>query len=183
MDTMSSLLQAITDCESRGGPGGAGRRAASCGGIVGISPPGSCLSELHAAAGVRTDDAAGRESSSRSGTEGVPVRAFDVPANGGFGGFQTIDFLCTVGSSSRGAAGGSLTAPGTRDEVSGRGAWRVILRGHKHERPVGTGPMTRQQRGGAVGGGVAGGTTHEPVDRGKSTRTGRTGGLQSWRFW
>ncbi|CAB1100120.1 unnamed protein product [Ectocarpus sp. CCAP 1310/34] len=116
MDKMSSLLQAMPDCGSRGGPGGAGRRAASCGGIVGISPPGSCLSELHAAAGVRTDDAAGRESSSRSGTEGEPVRALDVPANGGFGGFQTIDFFCAVGSSSRGAAGGRLTAPGTRNE-------------------------------------------------------------------
>ncbi|CAB1120944.1 unnamed protein product [Ectocarpus sp. CCAP 1310/34] len=106
MDKMSSLLQAMPDCGSRGGPAGAGRRAAYCGGIVGISLPGSCLSELYAAAGVRTDEASGRESSSRSGTENEHVRALDVPANGGFGGFQTIDFICAVGSSSRGAAGG-----------------------------------------------------------------------------
>ncbi|CAB1107490.1 unnamed protein product [Ectocarpus sp. CCAP 1310/34] len=33
MDKMSSLLQAMPDYGSRGEPGGAGRRAASCGGI------------------------------------------------------------------------------------------------------------------------------------------------------
>lgn len=168
---------------AEGGSGGAERGAASGGGIVRISPPGSCLSELHAAVGVRTDDAAGGGRSSRSGTEGEPVRAFDVPASGGFGGFQNTDFLRAVGSSSRGAAGGGLTAPGTRDEVPLGGAWRIVLRGHAHERPVGTGPMARRQRGGGVSGGVAAGRTHEPVDRGKRTRSEKAGVLHSWRFW
>lgn len=89
------------------------------------------------------------------------------------------DCLCTVGSSSKGVVGGGLTAPGTRDKVSRGRAWNIVLRGHPHEGLVGTGPMTRQQRGGDIGGGVAGGTILEPVDRGKSTCSERTGVLHS----
>lgn len=63
MDKMSLLLQTKSGCGSRG--------AASGCGIVGLSTPGNRLSELPAAVGVRTDDAARGGSNSRLSTGGV----------------------------------------------------------------------------------------------------------------
>ena len=96
MDNMSLLLQTKSDGRGEEESGGAGRGPASGVGGNGEISPGN-PQELPAAVGVGLGDTAGGESSSRSGAEGEPVQAQEVPAKSGFGGFQNTDSLCKLG--------------------------------------------------------------------------------------
>lgn len=190
---MSPLLQAKFHCRSRGESGAAEKRHRRWGyrNLAAMQLPSRAA---RCGGRYRIDDTAGEESSSRSSTEGEPVRQV-TSRMVGLVGFRTLTFSVRVGAKVEalvllgalanvshqltrpmrrslpalegGAAGGGLTVPGTRDKVSLGGARRVDLRGHPHEGHVGIGSMTRQHGGGDVSGGVAGGTPHEPVDRGK----------------
>ena len=93
MNKMPLLLQAKSDGRGQEESGGAGRGAASGFGGIGEIVPGN-RRELPAAVGVGLRDTAGGESRSRPGAEGEPVRALEVPAQGGFGGFQNSNSLC-----------------------------------------------------------------------------------------
>ncbi|CAB1116281.1 unnamed protein product [Ectocarpus sp. CCAP 1310/34] len=85
--------------------------------------------------------------------------------------------------SARDGGGGSHGAAMDGGAVGGavgfqEGTGRISAAGNL---PKTVGPGARDS--GGVSGGVAGGTTHEPVDRGTSTRSERAGVWHSWRFW
>ena len=58
-----------------------------------VKTPRTTGESLPAAVSVGLGDTAGGESSSRPGAEGEPVRALEVSAKGGFGGFQNTNSL------------------------------------------------------------------------------------------